>query len=299
MSDISTGTDAYSWVGTGDGSWGDASNWRDVTNPTSPNPAAPGASDPVTIAGTSGAAPLVVSGGGSAASLGVTANVALLGGYTAGALSVGAPSSKVDQYGNTTVSYTAGTLGIGSSSTVAATAVKVVDGTATVSGAGAGLSASGAVTIGTPGNSAYNSTTFTSTSDPGASGTLSIAAGAVFSAASTVAVNSGSLSVAGVDATSGQQSTASLGGDLSLGTAPTLTSYGYTTGGSIGGLSVSGGAKATVAGSIAENYSSFGTNVAVSGKGTSLAATGGLTSTPTATAAACRPPRAPPFASAA
>ena len=285
MYDIYLGADTYKWIGKGDESWTDATNWADATTQASPALQAPGIADPVKIAGTSGSAPLTVSGGGSAASLGVSGKIVLSGGFTPGALSVGASSSKTDQYANTTVSYTAGTLGVGAGSSVQATTVKVLDGTATVSGAGAWFSASGAVTVGAPSNYASNSTinpstqvtTYTSTSNPGAFGTLSIVAGAVFSAASTVAVASGSLSVAGTDATSGQQSTAAVGADLSLGIAPTLSSSGYPMGGSAGSLSVSGGAKVRVDGAITENNGSFGSNVSVSGQGSSLAATGGLT----------------------
>ena len=113
---VSGTTDAYSWVNTAGGIWGNANNWTDTTLGSVPT-SAPGASNPVTISDTTGAyTPQIISAPGAAASLTISsaADTILIGVISVtGQFSVnnyGTPSGQVALYGNSNLS--AGSLSV-------------------------------------------------------------------------------------------------------------------------------------------------------------------------------------------
>ena len=263
-SPVSTGTDAYEWIGSSGGSWGSAADWEDLTSGADPATAVPGSGDPVTIAGPTGAIYEVISGGGNSASLSVTGLVDLSGAYGTGGLSVGSVSGAPG-----TATFTSGGLTLGPASAVTATTVNLIDGSLTVSGSGAGLTASGAVTVGAPGGDNLSIAGQTYGSSNGASGSITLGAGATLSAAG-LTVADGSVSA------SGSGTSLTVNGALSLGIAPStsfVAGMPYYDGGE-GSLSVTSGASVSVTGAITENYLS---SIGVSGAGSSLTAGGTLT----------------------
>ena len=267
-SPVATNSDAFTWIGSTGGSWNSASDWKDTTTGANPATSAPGANNAVTIPGPTGAIYEVIAGGGNAASLNVTGFVDLVGAYGAGALSVGSVTGAPNS-----ASFTAGGLTLGAGSTLTSTTANVVDGTLTVSGAGAALTASGAVTVGSPGGYDVTVAGQTYSNSGSASGTLNVSAGATLSAAS-LTVADGSLSA------SGSGSSVTLTGGLTLGTAaagtyayPQTSPYYY---GNYGSLSVASGASVTVGGAVTLS-ASYSTEVQVNGAGSKLVATGVLT----------------------
>ena len=209
----STGTDADGWIGSTGGSWGSASNWRDVTSGANPATAAPGANDPVTIAGPTGSTYEVIGGGGASASLSITGLVDLLGAYTTGALTEGSAGTPGGQ-----ATFTSGSLTLGAGSQVTASSAAVVDGSTTISGAGAELSVSGALIVGSPIGDSLPIDGQVYSYSQGASGSVSVAGGGTL-VAGDANVEDGSLSA------SGSGTSVTLNGGLTLGVAPTTTSY--------------------------------------------------------------------------
>lgn len=114
------------WVGLSGGSWADAANWSPNGGPTS--------LDDATVTGPAGASNEIVSGPGNSASLTLLGNTTLSGAFNTGALSVGALTGP-------------GALTIGASDMVTASTA-ALGGTVLVSGAGAKLLVSGALTLG-------------------------------------------------------------------------------------------------------------------------------------------------------
>ena len=83
-------SNTYSWIGASGGLWASGSNWNDTTTGTNPASYVPGTLTPVTIAGPTGSAFEVITGGGTTASVGLTGNVSLAGSYAVGgAVTVG------------------------------------------------------------------------------------------------------------------------------------------------------------------------------------------------------------------
>ena len=128
--------DAYAWTAGGSGAWGTASNWRDVTT-HSAAAIAPGINDFVTLTGLGGTAYQVVTGPGNAAGLTVLGNTTLRGTFGIGALVVGSTSA-------------AGALDVAAGSVVHAGTATLLDGPVLISGAGAALDVTGALTLGSP-----------------------------------------------------------------------------------------------------------------------------------------------------
>jgi len=133
---------AYEWIGS---SVDTASNREVLTNGVNTATSVPGSKAPVTIAGPTGATDEAIGGGGNSASLGLTGSVDLSGADGTGGLDVGSVAGSPS-----TASFASGGLTLAAGSTVTTTSADVIDGTVTVSGAGAELSVSGAVTIGSP-----------------------------------------------------------------------------------------------------------------------------------------------------
>ena len=80
--------DAYVWTGAQGTNWSNAANWSDTSTGQTPATLAPGQNDLVSIAGGS-LVPVVVTGTGDAASLGLAGTVSLAGSYAVGTLAVG------------------------------------------------------------------------------------------------------------------------------------------------------------------------------------------------------------------
>ena len=233
-SPVSTNTDAYAWIGSSGGSWGNAANWEDVTFGQNPATSVPGSLDPVTITGPTGSVYEVIDGGGAAASLALTGYVDLVGAYATGAMRVG------------TTAVPSGLILVGGSG-LSAAAVSVVDGSVAVSGSGSSLSASGTVTVA---RSSY-----------GGPGSISIGSGATLTAVAGVTVTSGSLSV------SGSGATAALSNGLAIGDASGEFFFDY------GSVSVASGATIAVTGTLDESFGSIDVSGAGSALTVSSAAT--------------------------
>ncbi|HUB44321.1 MAG TPA: choice-of-anchor D domain-containing protein [Acetobacteraceae bacterium] len=256
---VSTTTDSYNWIGTSGGSWGGTANWQDVTKSQAPAAAVPGAHDPVTIAGPTGSVYEVIGGGGTAGSVAISGLIDLAGTYNTGALNVGSV-----QLGASSATESNGTLALGSGSAIQASTVTVADGALSLAGGGVSLTASGAVTLGTP--ATYTGTYYS----PSESSTLSVASGAALT-------TSGSLVVAyGTAMASGAGSDVSVAGSLVLGTPAPASYAGAYTDAATGSLIIASGATAAVGGNIVGNYSSD-VGIDVSGSGSRLTAHGTLT----------------------
>ena len=122
--------DGYAWIAAGGGDWGNAANWADLTTNQTPAGIAPGVKNMVGITG--GAAALVVTGLGNAASLVTTGNVTLSGIFNVGQLGVGIAAA------DTTLTDTA---------SLTAASASIVDGTLAATGAGR-VTVSGTLTMG-------------------------------------------------------------------------------------------------------------------------------------------------------
>jgi hypothetical protein len=81
-------TDAYVWSGGLSGAWGDAANWTDITTGADPASAPPGATNAVTVNGSSGGT-TDITGTGASASLTLDNSTELDGQFTTGALAFG------------------------------------------------------------------------------------------------------------------------------------------------------------------------------------------------------------------
>ncbi len=255
--------DAYLWVGPAGGSWGSVSNWDDTATGTSPAPYVPGTLTPVTITGPAGPAE-AISGGGSAASVGLTGNVSLGGGYAVGgALSVGSLTlvSTTTHFPLTTQSSftampTAGSLALAAGGMVTAGSVDVLDGTLSLAGA-TSVSSAGPVMVGLASGVSgadANSYTYTNAAD----GTINLAAGAALSTPGALSVNSGSLYDAG--------GTVGIGGALTIGTVATPTSSVPYTDRASGRIVVTSGGTLAVGGAITDTYGT----ILVDGAGSKL-----------------------------
>jgi hypothetical protein len=171
----SSNADAYAWIGSSGGLWGSAGNWSDTTTATTPAIYVPGTLTPVTIAGPTGSTFEVISGGGTAASVGLTGNLSLAGSYAiSGAMTLGnmAVIPATVQYGSATTTLTAGALMLSNGGTVAAGTVNVMDDTLALVGA-TNISATGSITLGVAGgnNVPYGGNYIYSA---GATGTISL-----------------------------------------------------------------------------------------------------------------------------
>ena len=215
----SANSDSYTWIGSSGGSWGALGNWNDTTTGTNPASYVPGTLTPVTIAGPTGSTFEVITGGGAAASVGLTGNVSLAGSYAVGgAVTVGSMAvvPSTPPYLGTTTTLTPGTLMLSAGGTVTAGSVNVLDGTLSLAGA-TKLSTTGSISLGDAGN---------------ASGAISLVSGATLSTVGDLSINFGSLTDAGGLVT--------VGGALTVGTAGSSAS------------GVTAGGKLTVAGGITE-----------------------------------------------
>ncbi|HST75627.1 MAG TPA: Hint domain-containing protein [Acetobacteraceae bacterium] len=132
-----TSADDYAWIGTG-GAWGTTGNWADLTAGGSSAALAPGSKDAVTIKGAAGQGFDMIAGPGNSSSLTTTQNVALVGAFAIGALTVGAGGNGG---GSDVLDLVAGT-------TLSASSVAVQDGSLALTGAGTRLTDSGALTLG-------------------------------------------------------------------------------------------------------------------------------------------------------
>ena len=200
----SASTDTYTWIGLSGALWATPSNWRDVTAGNSVVLAAPGAQTAVTIANAPGTAYRFVGGGGTAASLGITGNIDLIGGYgVGGTLSVGSLTAGVAP------AFTAGALALSSGGSLAAGAVNLISGALALA-SGAMLNATGGAVIGFPGGyDVASNGTYAATA--GASGTLNLFSHATLSLGGGLAVNAGAVNDMG--------GAVSIAGGLSIGTA--------------------------------------------------------------------------------
>ncbi len=217
--------DAYLWVGATGGSWGSASNWDDTTAGTNPAPYVPGTLTPVTITGPDDYySTEVISGGGSAASVGLTGNVSLGGGYTVGgALRIGSWDVTPVPIGGVTATPTAGSLALAAGGTITA----------------------GEIAIGQAGgdNLLYNGSYLQASASYGG---INLFAGATLSTPGALSVNSGDLYDAG--------GTVDIGGALTIGTAATPTSSVPYTDQSRGQIVVTSGGTLAVGGTITDTY---------------------------------------------
>jgi hypothetical protein len=206
----STNQDAYAWIGVSGAAWNATTSWQDLASPASAAQFVPGALTPVTIAGASGAAVLLITGGGIAASIGVTGNAGLGGQYSAGSLTVGQRISSLflDPV------YVPGTISLGTGATLAVG--NVVDLAGTLALAGASIVATGSIFVGAaPQVSGF-------VYDNGAFASLSVGAGATLSAAGSLSVDQGVLSVSGAGASANIGGAATLGGGTAFRTAGLL-----------------------------------------------------------------------------
>ena len=126
--------DTYVWTGTQGTNWSNAANWSDTSTGQTQAALAPGQNDLVSIAGGS-LLPVLVTGMGDAAWLGLTGTVSLAGIYAAGTLAVGSPQQP-------------GLLALGAAGDVAAACGQVTGGVAL---AGGTLSVSGTLALGQSG----------------------------------------------------------------------------------------------------------------------------------------------------
>ena len=260
------------WIGPSiGGSWGSVSNWLDTTTGTSPAPYVPGTLTPVTIRGPAGSAFEAISGGGSAASVELTGNMSLGGGYAAsGAFSVGKLTLTTTQsfldptQSFVTATLTAGSLALAPGGTVTAGSVNVLDGTLSLAG-GASVSSARPVTVGL---ASGNSDTDT------ANGTINLSAGATLSTPGGLSLDAGILNDAG--------GRVSVAGALALGTAGTSSpspnaspkySAGPYTSQKYGTVVITSGGTLTVGGAITD----VSGIIVVDGAGSKLTAGGTLT----------------------
>lgn len=173
----SPNTDAYAWTGSASGgAWSSPANWTDRATGTASIYYLPGTLTPVIIAGTANNTPEIVNGGGSAASLSITAQVELAGTYTIdGMLSVGTTSQT-------------GTMTLGTAASVIASGLSLGAGSLlqVATNASVGIGATGPVANGTLAIAAQTAIT--------ASGTL---VAPVIANLGTIIVPTGSLDIAG------------------------------------------------------------------------------------------------------
>lgn len=216
----SPNTDIYVWNGAAGTSWNNPANWTDQTTGT-PSPSyQPGTLTPASIAGTTIGSPRIITAGGTAASLSITAQVELLGTYAiAGALSDGAGGL-------------AGTLTAGPSASIVANTLSLSQGSVlqVATNASFGIGTTGPVANGTLAIGPHTTVS--------ASGTLEAPA---ISNLGTIVVPAGSLAIAGALSGGGTiqigaGATAALGSDpgpiLLAGTDSVLE---ITAGGSVSG----------------------------------------------------------------
>ncbi len=243
----SSNADAYLYVGATGGSWGSASNWSDTTTGTNPAPYVPGTLTPVTITGPTGSnAPTfsaeVITGGGSAASVGLTGYVNLGGSYTVdGAIRIGNSAVMPVPIGGVTATPVAGSLTLAAGGRI--TAGEIVVGLA-------------------GGNNFLHNGSYIQTS--AAFGEINLGAGATLSTPGALSVNSGSLNDAG--------GTVSIGGAFTIGTAATPTSSVPYTDPSDGQIIITSGGTLAVGGAITDTYGT----ILVDGAGSKLTVSGML-----------------------
>ncbi|RBP16833.1 hypothetical protein DFR50_104110, partial [Roseiarcus fermentans] len=238
-SEVTRNGDAFTWIGSTGGSWGLATNWKDTTTGQNPATTVPRANNAVTIVGATGAAVKSIVGGGAAASVGLTNQVSLVGTYRFGALTVGSETLVP----NGAAKFTSGVLTLDSGS-LNLGALDLLDGQMTV-GAGASVTASGAVTIGQAAQAGVPTGGSTTGSSAAVSGDLDVYGGGAFTASGTLSVVNGDLRV------SSDGTTVSVGGALQLG-APAMAATATnarSSSASSGGLLMSGGSL-SVAGSV-------------------------------------------------
>ena len=231
--------DTFAWNGASGASWGTAANWRDISAGLSSASYVPGTLTPVVLAGPANAPSQVITGGGTAASVGLTGAIELVGRYAMGsALTIG--TLAVGAGAVTTLTPSALTLLSGG--TIVAGSASVIGGMLSLA-VGTTLTASGSVAVGTVGGQDVpNNGTYVYTG--GAAGMVSLAPGATLSVGGGLLLNQGTLADAG--------GVVSVGGGLTVGAAMNGTpGSGYYTLAGAGGVAVTGGGVLTVAGGIA------------------------------------------------
>lgn len=135
---ISQGTntpDLYQWLG-GSGAWNNRLNWQDITSGADPSKIAPGIHDIVQVA-SSATSFDVIGGQAQAASLAITGELALSGGFAVGTLALGTGSPQV-----------AGQLDVLPGTTLTASSAGIADGAISVIGSGSVFSVSGTAVLG-------------------------------------------------------------------------------------------------------------------------------------------------------
>jgi hypothetical protein len=164
---------------------------------TNPAEHVPGALTPVTIPAPTQSTIKVITGGGSAASVGLTGNVSLAGSYAiGGVMAVGNMAVVASSgIGGATTTLTAGALMLSSGGAITAGTVDVLDGTLSLAD-DTMLATAGSITLGiASGVNVPYAEGYTFTSE--ASGAISLGSGATLSTAGGLSVNSGSLTDAG------------------------------------------------------------------------------------------------------
>jgi fibronectin-binding autotransporter adhesin len=256
----STNADPYVWIGPANASWGTPANWQDSANPQNSGLSVPGPLTPVSITNQSGAGYKAITTGGTAASLGVTGNIDLLGSYAIGSITA------VGSLAATSLVPTAGSLVLSSSTTLTTGGLNVLDGVLALA-SGAAVLSSAPVIVGFAGGfSTPNQSGFAYT--PGAAGNILLSPGATIATTGSMALASGVVSDIG--------GTISVGGSLTVGTPGTVFAQTplHTINTATGRVVVSGGGTMTVAGDIAATQGAL----VVTGAGSTLS-TGGTLST--------------------
>ena len=255
--------DAYAWIGSSGGLWSFGGNWRDVTTGTTPAGFIPGALTPVSITGPNGQTYEAIGGGGSAAGLAITGNIALSGAYSAGALTVGARSAVGTGSSSSSFVYAAGALIVANS--LSTGTINLVSGSLGLLGPGAALSASGAITLGSQGSTASSSP---ASYDPGAVASLAVGVGTTLTALGSVNVVQGSITVSGAGAD------VTIAGPVGLGEAGVPPGSGSLSSfDAAGSITVSNGGTFSVANALNEAIGS----IRVEGAGSRLSVQGLLT----------------------
>lgn len=192
--DVSTNSDAFTWIGPTGASWRAASNWNDTTAGENPATTVPGSLNAVTIAGSTTISYMVIKGGGAAASVALTNNVDLTGSYSFGGVTIGSKGT-IGSKAKVRWKVHAGALRLTPGANLTLGTLDLLDGQMTV-GAKTSVAASGTITVG---QASFGS------------GALTVKRGGSFTTPDDMDVVDGSLIVTGAE------SRVNVGGNLKLG----------------------------------------------------------------------------------
>ena len=250
--------DAYAWIGSSGGLWSFAGNWRDLTSGAVPAGFVPGTLTPVTITGPGGQTYEAIGGGGSAASLGITGNIALSGAYAVGALGIGARTAAGAGF-----VYAAGAVIVANS--LSASTINLASGSLGLLGVGATLGASGTVTLGAQSNIGG---ALPAGYDPGAAATISVGAGTAMTLGGGLSIVQGGITVSGAGAS------VTVSGPVGLGVAGVPPTVGPQSAvDAAGSIAIGNGGVFSVANALSETIGS----IRVDGTGSRLNVQGLLT----------------------